>query len=86
MGWSAFGNKSQVDNNTPKPAFEKAEKVYGNAVDPQLVTTNFDELLNIRKQNAQKKASANRRFMFFIGLAIIIIIAIVLWETLRQLP
>ncbi|KYG71275.1 hypothetical protein EV198_3518 [Roseivirga ehrenbergii] len=57
-----------------------------NSSDPQLVTTNFDELFSIRKQNAQKKASANRRFMFFIGLAIIITIAIVLWETLRQLP
>lgn len=57
-----------------------------NSSDPQLVTTNFDELLSIQKQNAQKKASANRRLMFFIGLAIIITIAIVLWETLRQLP
>ncbi|WP_339606323.1 hypothetical protein [uncultured Roseivirga sp.] len=57
-----------------------------NSSDPQLVTTNFDELLSIRKQNAQKKASANRRFMFFTGLTIIITIAIVLWETLRQLP
>lgn len=95
MRWSAFGNKSQVDNNAPKSAFEKTQKVYGkrmkdvpilNTVHPHSVTTNFDELLTIRKQNARKKANSNRRFMLFIGLALIIIIAIVLWETQRQLP
>ena len=95
MDWSALDNKHQVYNNQPKIAFKKEQKAFRkrmknapilNSSDPQLVTTNFDELLSIRKQNAQKKASANRRFTFFIGLAIIITIAIVLWETLRQLP
>tara|TARA_A100000171_G_scaffold2210_1_gene2106 strand:- start:593 stop:880 length:288 start_codon:yes stop_codon:yes gene_type:complete len=95
MDWSALDNKHQVYNNQPKIAFEKEQKAFRkrmknaptlNSSDPQLVTTNFDELLSIRKQNAQKKASANRRFMFFTGLTIIITIAIVLWETLRQLP
>ena len=95
MGWSALDNKHQVYSNKPKSAFKKAQKVYGkrmknapilNAVDPQLITTDFDQLLAIRKQKAQKKASSNRRFMFFIGLALFILILVVLWETQRKLP
>jgi len=50
------------------------------------VTTNFDELLAIGKKNAQKKASSNSRFMFFIGLAVVLTILIMLWATGEKIP
>ena len=63
MDWSALDNKHQVYNNQPKIAFEKEQKAFRkrmknapilNSSDPQLVTTNFDELLSIRKKKRKK--------------------------------
>lgn len=95
MGWSALDNKHQVYNNQPKSVFEKAQKVYGkrmknapvlNPVDQQKITTNFNELLLIRKLSAQKKANSNRRFMLFIGLAVILVILITFLAIAEKMP
>jgi regulator of sigma D len=95
MGWAALDNKHQVNNNTPKHAFEKAQKVYGkrmknapvlNPSDSKQINTDFDELLSIRKANSDKKEKSNQRFMILFGIALLTMIAIILWETFRTLP
>ena len=95
MAWAALDNKHQVNNNTPKHAFEKAQKVYGkrmknapvlNPSDSKQINTDFDELLSIRKANSDKKEKSNQRFMILFGIALITMIAIILWETFRTLP
>ena len=95
MGWAALDNKHQVNNNTPKHAFEKAQKVYGkrmknapvlNPSDSKQINTDFDELLSIRKANSDKKEKSNQRFMILFGIVLLTMIAIILWETFRTLP
>lgn len=95
MGWAALDNKHQVNNNTPKHAFEKAQKIYGkrmknapvlNPSDSKQISTDFDELLSIRKSNSDKKEKSNRRFMLFLGLAVILTILIMLIATAEKMP
>lgn len=62
MGWAAVDNKHQVYENKPKKAFQKAKKIYGKRMEDaptnppikSTITTNFDELLELRKHNASK--------------------------------
>ena len=47
------------------------------------IKTDFDELLSLRKANSDKKAKSNRRFMLFLGLAVILIM---LLATVEKMP
>uniref|UniRef100_UPI0040471A92 hypothetical protein n=1 Tax=Roseivirga sp. TaxID=1964215 RepID=UPI0040471A92 len=50
------------------------------------IKTDFDELLSLRKANTDKKEKSNRRFMLFLGLAVILTILIMLLATAEKMP
>lgn len=50
------------------------------------IKTDFDELLSLRKANSDKKAKSNRRFMLFLGLAVILTILVMLIATAEKMP
>lgn len=93
MGWHALDNKKQVKNNKPAKAFSMARKVYGDRMEEapkshvkaKMVTTNFDELLNIRKANASRRDRSNRRFLMFLGMAMALFIVIFILTTIDRL-
>lgn len=50
------------------------------------IKTDFDELLSLQKANSDKKAKSNRRFMLFLGLAVILTILVMLIATAEKMP
>jgi len=92
MGWAALDNKYQVYENQPKKAFEKARKVYGkrmqnaprNPVDRREITTDFEELLRLRKANSRKKDRASARFQLFIGFSLALFLIVFLVMTIGR--
>ncbi|OEJ99754.1 hypothetical protein [Roseivirga misakiensis] len=92
MGWSAIHIKQQIQENKPKKAFAKARSVYGDRMEDtpfrrsvkRNVTTDFDELLRLRKENARRKQKASARFIFLIGIGMAIFLISFLIMTLER--
>ncbi|MFY0591148.1 hypothetical protein [Roseivirga sp.] len=93
MGWSAIHIKQQIEENKPKKAFAKARSIYGDRMEDSLIkkpkkvniTTDFDELLRIRKENARRKQKSSARFMFLIGFGMSIFLISFLVMTLQRI-
>lgn len=90
---TALDYKHQVYSNKPKRAFLKAQKVYGkrmqnaprNSINKQEITTDFKELLRLRKANARRKDRSSARFQLFIGLSLSIFLVVFLVMTVGRL-
>lgn len=90
MGWAALDNKHQVYENQPKKAFQKAKSIYGKRMqhapmNPPLkstITTNFDELLRLRKENAAQNFRISKITNLTTSLGISLFIIVLLYSIL----
>lgn len=89
---TAFDYIGQVKRNIPKTPFEKGRKVYGANMEDaprgqskKHVNTNFNELLALRKKNADRNFRANKRAAFLTALGMILFLVVFLLCTFERL-